>query len=587
MANPIGTTTPQSEPLFTSVHGEQKQVANNAGGYVFKLDDMKRALRFLIMGSESGQYYAKEKDITRDNVTCIDRLIGSGRGVELVQLIKDVSVSRRNVRQDSLILAYAICARSNDKDTKKAAYAILSDVCRIPTHLFMFVQCCETESSSTGTGWGRAHKRGVCKWYSSFQDRAMKLAELITKYKRRGEWTHKDLLRLSHVTSEERSLAFLYRYVAKDLKQAKDFYVKDSSLDEEGRKKLMVIVEYIEACEEASVCQNEDELCYLIERHKLCWEHCNSKWLKSRKVWFKLIPHMGIEALIRNLGRMTSYGMFAVNSEDEQMVLDRIRTINEVIESMEEENDTEPMETDDVMNDMPQAVNTVKRRNMIHPFKILLGLMTYKSGHGEKGHLSWLPNPRIVEALDKSFYQAFDAVPPTGLKYYLAVDVSGSMSQPVLGSGNIFCSTAAACMMMVIARTEENCIIRGFCEEMRGIEIDGSDTLSTVQTKMEKLTFGGTDCAKPMMDAMECKIKDIDVFVVFTDNETWYGKVHPSEALKQYRMYSERREAKLIVCGMSATEFTIADNDDPGMLDIAGFDSASPRLISEFAKGNI
>ena len=33
--------------------------------------------------------------------------------------------------------------------------------------------------------------------------------------------------------------------------------------------------------------------------------------------------------------------------------------------------------------------------------------------------------------------------------------------------------------------------------------------------------MGGTDCAKPMFDAMDKKIKDVDVFIVYTDNETW------------------------------------------------------------------
>jgi len=49
------------------------QVKNNAGGYVFKMDDMRRCERFLIMGSEGGTYYAKEKDHHKGNVSCIER----------------------------------------------------------------------------------------------------------------------------------------------------------------------------------------------------------------------------------------------------------------------------------------------------------------------------------------------------------------------------------------------------------------------------------------------------------------------------------------------------------------------------------
>ena len=46
--------------------------------------------------------------------------------------------------------------------------------------------------------------------------------------------------------------------------------------------------------------------------------------------------------------------------------------------------------------------------------------------------------------------------------------------------------------------------------------------------------MGGTDCALPMVYAKN-KHLDVDVFIVYTDSETWFGKIHPTEALKQYR----------------------------------------------------
>ena len=50
--------------------------------------------------------------------------------------------------------------------------------------------------------------------------------------------------------------------------------------------------------------------------------------------------------------------------------------------------------------------------------------------------------------------------------------------------------------------------------------------------------MGGTDCALPMLHAKKKKL-EIDVFIVYTDNETWYGRVHPSAALRQYRKVRE------------------------------------------------
>ncbi|KKK70213.1 hypothetical protein LCGC14_2926230, partial [marine sediment metagenome] len=45
--------------------------------------------------------------------------------------------------------------------------------------------------------------------------------------------------------------------------------------------------------------------------------------------------------------------------------------------------------------------------------------------------------------------------------------------------------------------------------------------------------------------------------------------------------------AKLIVCGMTSGGFTIADPNDAGMLDVVGFNTATPKLINDFSRGDI
>jgi 60 kDa SS-A/Ro ribonucleoprotein len=77
---------------------------------------------------------------------------------------------------------------------------------------------------------------------------------------------------------------------------------------------------------------------------------------------------------------------------------------------------------------------------------------------------------------------------------------------------------------------------------------------------------------------------EADVFVVYTDSETWAGKVHPVQALKEYRQ-KMGIPAKLIVCGMVANNFTIADPTDSGMLDVVGFDTSAPSVMADFARG--
>lgn len=58
--------------------------------------------------------------------------------------------------------------------------------------------------------------------------------------------------------------------------------------------------------------------------------------------------------------------------------------------------------------------------------------------------------------------------------------------------------------------------------------------------------MGGTDCALPMIHAKQKKL-EVDVFIVYTDSETWYGKIHPTEALKQYRKVRNSQSISLFI----------------------------------------
>jgi 60 kDa SS-A/Ro ribonucleoprotein len=78
----------------------------------------------------------------------------------------------------------------------------------------------------------------------------------------------------------------------------------------------------------------------------------------------------------------------------------------------------------------------------------------------------------------------------------------------------------------------------------------------------------------------------VDVFVIYTDSETWAGEVSVTEALRRYRA-EMGIDARVIVVGMVANAFTLADPDDPGMLDVVGFDTSAPALMAAFARGEL
>ena len=106
--------------------------------------------------------------------------------------------------------------------------------------------------------------------------------------------------------------------------------------------------------------------------------------------------------------------------------------------------------------------------------------------------------------------------------------------------------------------------------------------LDTVVDGLARLPFGGTDCALPMLYAMEKEL-EIDAFVSITDNESWAGSIHPTEALAQYRKKSGI-DAKMAVIAMTATQFSVADKSDPRQMDFCGFDTAVPQLLADFIR---
>jgi 60 kDa SS-A/Ro ribonucleoprotein len=93
---------------------------------------------------------------------------------------------------------------------------------------------------------------------------------------------------------------------------------------------------------------------------------------------------------------------------------------------------------------------------------------------------------------------------------------------------------------------------------------------------------GSTDRALPMLYAQAHRL-EIDAFVIYTDSETWAGDIHPVQALRAYRQASGI-EARLVVVGVVSNGFSIADPGDGGMVDVVGFDTATPQLIADFAR---
>lgn len=521
--------TPQSEPA------DPRQVQNHAGGYSFEAPEMARLHRFLTLGTEGGTYYTSERELTKKAAGLVIRMAEAGDPV-LVDKAVMVSQEGRAPRNNPALFALAAAAGLGSVDARAKALAALPQVARTGSHLLTWIGYAEQFR-----GWGPAMCKAVGRWYNGKD--IPEVAYQVLKYKQRGGWSQRDVLRLAHFGRQE---------ISGERRALYDHVMKGADLPGVHFGGLSLL----HAVAAAHQTRHVREWVRLIEANRsLSWEMLPSEALAEAQVWEALIgAGLPLGALLRNLGRLTSLGVLKPMGGITETVTGRL------------------------------ADGEYLRKAHIHPVNVLVALRTYASGHGARGSGRWTPVTAVCDALDAAFYASFAVAEPAGKRTVLGVDVSGSMTQAVSGLP-LSCREAAAALALVTAATEPDTAVMGFTHRFELLDISPRMRLDDVIRKTSGLPFGGTDCSLPVLWALRNGVR-AETFAVLTDNETWAGSMHPHQALDLYRRETGI-PARMVACGMTATDISIADPEDPGSLDIAGFDAAAPKLIADFSRGDI
>lgn len=572
--------TEQTEPI-----PGRDMVKNSAGGYVFAVDDWVRLERFLVLGSEGGSYYASEKKLTRENAECVLGCVKAD-GERAVRTIVAVSKGGRAPKDAPAIFALAIAISTGDARTKRLAMEAVPHVCRTGRQLFEFV-----EAARSLRGWGRTLREAVARWYTQKDPRD--LAYQVTKYAQRNGISHRDLLRFSHARADGPALNAVLRYACRGAEGMGPITL-NRRLRAGGTKSASYagfdfpLPGPIEGAEAAKKATTAAEVVRLIREYDLVREVIPTHWLKVPAVWEALLEKMPLTAVIRNLGKMSSLGLLTPLSAASAKVRGLL------------------------------ADQEALRRARVHPLSLLVALNTYRQGHGELGKLTWTPDQQVCDALDGAFYLAFGSVVPTGKRVMLAVDVSGSMADSkIAGMTGITPRVAAAALALVTAAVEPNHLIVAFSAE-NSISVNawvlgrrssptpvgpgfwwgnngGTSTLRNgiaplaisprmrlddAIAKAADVPMGNTDCALPMLYAAANNLQ-VDAFITLTDNESFAGKVHAAQALRQYRQKSGI-PAKSVCVAMVANSYSVADPEDAGQLDCVGLSTDTPSVISNF-----
>lgn len=543
MTDPLASVS--TRRTSQSEQADSRQSLNAAGGYTFTPDDWTRLHRFLTLGTEGGTYYASAADLTRDNADIVIRAATTD-SMRLVNEILSISEGGRAPKQNPAIFALAIAASAGSDEGKAFALSVIPRVCRTGTHLFLFAKYIEQFR-----GHGPALNKAIARWYT---DKPIgDLAYQVLKYRQREGWTHADLLRLvktKGVTDHDRRVLFNW-IVGKgygDIPFRGGEFTPASNIES-----LALLEDFLEA----QTLRLAPEFVNIIERgHGMSWEMLPDIALGFPDVWAAMIladRSMPQTALIRQLPRLTNLGL--CRGEVGQKIAQQLQDPQRLI------------------------------RARVHPINVLVAQKTYTQGHGDKGKMIWQPVSDISDALDAAFYNAYGAVEPANKSTLLALDISGSMGWSRCSGLPLTPREATGALSMVTAAVEPEYRVLGFSDGLMELDISPRRRLDDVVSYLGGLPFGGTDCSLPMVWALRNKVK-IETFCVYTDNETWFGDIHPHQALRNYRDQMGI-DARLVVVGMVANNSSIADPTDAGMLDVSGMDSVIPQLISDFSAARI
>ncbi len=373
-----------------------------------------------------------------------------------------------------------------------------------------------------GRGGGRSFKRQVNTMYRHLDDAGGrdKLAMNFVKFRNRAGWTHRDILRVGHYKPTKKNNDLFKWVVGK------------------GPATHPLIIGFEEA---GRITTPKEAVDLLVRDPKLPWEAFPTEVLANAAVWEALLPNLGNSALIRNLGRMSSLGMDL----------------------------------------SPYAGRIMAACRNLHPVASLSAWKTYSQGKGLKGSLVWRASPEVISALEAGFYASFGSLKKSDSKVFFGLDVSGSMGSNSSTVAGLNCREVAAAMVMV-AMKQQPYMVYGFSKTLIPLEIKDDWNLGQVMTSISRLDFGSTDCSLPIRFCNQNAIRDVDLFAIYTDNET-NQRNKPSDALNEYRR-NLNPDAKLATVALMGGAFSIADPNDPGQVDFVGFDPSVPSVMVSLAE---
>lgn len=260
-------------------------------------------------------------------------------------------------------------------------------------------------------------------------------------------------------------------------------------------------------------------------------------------------------------------------------------------------------------------LNTFARHNVFNDTDLLDKLAKKLSNKEEVAHSGCFPYQlftayqategndipfKMKNALQDAMEAALENVPAIKGKVYVAVDVSGSMRDPVTGKredgtpSKTRCVDVAALFGASILRKNKDAEVIPFeTTVMTKVSLNPRDTVLTNADKLAKVGGGGTNCSCVLQKLNNENAKG-DVVVYVSDNESWvdsagsshyYGQKATATMTEWEKFKKRNPKAKMICIDItpSRTAQTVPSKD---ILQVSGFSDSVFTVIDAFLESN-
>lgn len=479
-------------------------------------------------------------------------LLQSNSSRSFIGSLKKISIKCCKFYPVAYVLAK--CARHSDREISQQAYRLLPEICKTPSHLFLFHFYCKQALHLNG--WPRSHRKAIAAWYTEnkqYREDVVHLARHITKYGRRHGISQKKMIKSSHPKPPNVKFDFVFRYVTRGLRSTNVKFSttdskKDMSDDCEG------FIRDYNAIKSEDV--QEGFLIDIIKKWRLSWEHVPATFLRSVEVWRAILlnTQMPVTAMIRNLVRMTILGLLQPGSYEENVFCTRLEN------------------------------SSILEQANIHPFHVLTALSAYRKGSQksrEGEDIQWDVNERVVQALLEAILK-IHPVPHSNKRLLVAIDTTSEMAKNI-GSSWVTIKMAAATLAFQIHCSSPRSKVVTFstttqdlCFQVNGSVLDIENALEEINQSTENndvifsVPFAHARQNQDLYDGIILLTSEID-----TDNAATIR-----ESFLEYRQ-QRNTQAKCVVITYRQSKH-VGLEEDLNILDIEGADACAAKEIIEF-----